>query len=75
MKSYVVTLPGKTKLRTKQELIRLLKQSEDSEYYELCAIIKETIDNYDELVKEYSNCQNHQHYHHLDKISNKISTK
>lgn len=55
MKSYTINLPGKTRLRTLDELNELLELSVKEENYELCLVIKEAIDNYDKYKIIYAN--------------------
>lgn len=55
MKSYTINLEEKTEIRTLDELNTLLDYMIEIENYELCSVIKEVIDNYDELVKEIKN--------------------
>jgi len=52
MKSYVINLKGKNEIRTLDELNTMLNYMIENENYELCSVIKEAIDNYDELVKQ-----------------------
>lgn len=52
MKSYVINLEGKNEIRTLDELNTMLNYMIENENYELCSVIKEAIDNYDELVKQ-----------------------
>ena len=52
MKSYVINLEGKNEIRTIDELKTMLNYMIENENYELCSVIKEAIDNYDELVKQ-----------------------
>ena len=52
MKSYVINLEGKNEIRTLDELKTMLNYMIENENYELCSVIKEAIDNYDELVKQ-----------------------
>ena len=52
MKSYIVNLPEKTGIRTLDELNTMLDFMIENENYELCSVIKQVIDNYDELVNE-----------------------
>lgn len=52
MKSYVINLKGKNETRTLNELKNMLNYMIENENYELCSVIKEAIDNYDELVKQ-----------------------
>lgn len=52
MKSYIVNLEGKSEIRTLNELNMMLDYMIENENYELCSIIKEVIDNYDDLVNE-----------------------
>ena len=52
MKSYVINLEGKNENRTLDELKTMLNYMIENENYELCSVIKEAIDNYDELVKQ-----------------------
>lgn len=55
MKSYIVNIPGKSRIRTLDELNKLLDYSIENENYELCSLIKKAIDNYDELVLKLNN--------------------
>lgn len=52
MKSYIVNLEGKTGVRSIDELNTMLDYMIENENYELCSVIKEVIDNYDELVNK-----------------------
>ena len=52
MKSYVINLEVKNEIRTLDELKTMLNYMIENENYELCSVIKEAIDNYDELVKQ-----------------------
>ena len=52
MKSYIVNLEGKSEIRTLDELNTMLDYMIENENYELCSVIKEVIDNYDELVNK-----------------------
>jgi len=52
MKSYTMRLRGRTEIRSLDELKTLLDQAIEVENYELCSLIKQVIDNYDELVKK-----------------------
>ena len=52
MKSYVINLEGKNEIRTLDELKTMLNYMIENENYELGSVIKEAIDNYDELVKQ-----------------------
>jgi hypothetical protein len=55
MKSYIVNIPGKTGIRTLDELNKMLEYMIEVENYEMCLEIKEVIDNYDDLVNELIN--------------------
>jgi hypothetical protein len=52
MKSYIVNLEGKTGIRSLDELHNMLNYMIEIENYELCSVIKEAIDNYDELISK-----------------------
>ena len=52
MKSYIVNIPGKTGIRTLDELNKMLEYMIEVENYEMCLEIKKVIDNYDDLVNE-----------------------
>ncbi len=52
MKSFVVNLEAKSGIRTLDELNTMLDFMIENENYELCSVIKQVIDNYDELVNE-----------------------
>jgi hypothetical protein len=52
MKSYIVNLEGNSEIRTLDELNTMLDYMIENENYELCSVIKEVIDNYDELVNK-----------------------
>lgn len=52
MKSYTMSIRGRTEIRSLDELKTLLDQAIEVENYELCSLIKQVIDNYDELVRE-----------------------
>lgn len=52
MKSYIVNLEGKSGIRSISELNTMLNYMIENENYELCSLIKEVIDNYDELVNK-----------------------
>jgi hypothetical protein len=55
MKSYIVNIPGKTGIRTLDELNKMLEYMTEVENYEMCLEIKKVIDNYDDLVNELIN--------------------
>lgn len=55
MKSYIVNLEGKNEIRSIHELNTMLNYMIENENYELCSLIKEVIDNYDELVNKLKN--------------------
>jgi hypothetical protein len=52
MKSFVVNLEEKSGIRTLDELNTMLDFMIENENYEICSVIKEVIDNYDELVNK-----------------------
>ena len=52
MKSYIVNLERKNEIRSIDELNTMLNYAIENENYELCSLIKEVIDNYDELVNK-----------------------
>jgi hypothetical protein len=52
MKSYIVNLEVKTGIRSLDELHNMLNYMIEIENYELCSVIKEAIDNYDELISK-----------------------
>ena len=52
MKSFVVNLEEKSGIRTLDELNTMLDFMIENENYETCSVIKEVIDNYDELVNK-----------------------
>ena len=52
MKSYIINLDGKTGICSIDELNTMLDYMIENENYELCSVIKEVIDNYDEVVNE-----------------------
>jgi DNA-directed RNA polymerase subunit L len=52
MKSFVVNLEAKSGIRTLDELNTMLDFMIENENYELCSVIKQVIDNYDDLVNE-----------------------
>jgi hypothetical protein len=52
MKSFVVNLEAKSGIRTLDELNTMLDFMIENENYELCSVIKQIIDNYDDLVNE-----------------------
>lgn len=52
MKSYIINLEGKNEIRSIDELNTMLNYMIENENYELCSLIKEVIDNYDELVNK-----------------------
>jgi len=52
MKSFVVNLEAKSGIRTLDELNTMLDFMVENENYELCSVIKQVIDNYDDLVNE-----------------------
>ena len=54
MKPYIVNLIGKNEIRSLDELNSLLQYMIEVENYEICSQIKEVIDNYDDLVKNYN---------------------
>lgn len=53
MKSYTINLKEKTEIRSLNELKTMLNYMIQNEEYELCSVIKKTIDNYDEIINEY----------------------
>ena len=57
MKSYIVNLEGKNEIRSIDELNTMLNYAIENENYELCLLIKEVIDNYDELVNKIKSKQ------------------
>lgn len=52
MKSYIINLEGGIRIRSIYELNMMLDYMIENENYGLCSLIKEVIDNYDELVNK-----------------------